>query len=109
VNHEQIKVNQLKRDIKILLESFVSAFSFSEDEKSLIRIINGMEATPTNCSVIQACLTRISDKCGELDLNAMEYEAKTLSDRLDALADESDGDSTSCVHADLLRRSPVVR
>jgi hypothetical protein len=89
MNHEQVKFNQLKRDIKILLESFVSAFPFSEDEKSLLRIIGNMESTPTDCFVIQACLSRISDKCGELDLNAMEYEAKTLSERLDALADKS--------------------
>jgi hypothetical protein len=108
MNHEQIKFNQLKRDIKILLESFVSAFPFSENEKSLIRIIGNMEATPTNCAVIQACLTRISDKCGELDLNAMEYEAKRLSDRLDAIADENDGNSTSCVDADFPRSSTVV-
>ena len=46
-----------------------------------------MEANLTDCSVIQACLSRSSDKCGELDLKAMEYEAKTLSDRLDAIAD----------------------
>jgi hypothetical protein len=83
MNREQIKFNQLKRDIKILLESFVSAFPFSEDDKSLIRIINGMEPTPTDCSVIQSCLSRISDKCGELDLNAMKFEAKTLLDRLE--------------------------
>jgi hypothetical protein len=83
MNHGQITFNQLKRDIKRLLESFVSAFPFSEDEKSLIRIINGIKATHTHYSVIQACLTRISDKCGELDLNAMEYEAKTLRERLE--------------------------
>ena len=83
MNQEQIKFSQLKCDIKILLESFVSAFPFSEDEKSLIRIINGLEATPTDCFVIRSCLSRISDKCGELDLHAMEYEAKTLLGRLE--------------------------
>ncbi|HEY8096743.1 MAG TPA: hypothetical protein VIE65_11730 [Methylobacter sp.] len=91
MNQEQVKFNQLKRNIQILLEAFVSAFPFSENEKSLIRMIGNMEANPTDCSVIQSCLSRIMDKCGELDLNAMEYEAKTLSDRLDALADENDG------------------
>jgi hypothetical protein len=61
----------------------VSAFPFSENEKSLIRIIGNMEANPTDCSVIQSSLSRISDKCGEFDLNAMEYEARTLLDRLE--------------------------
>jgi hypothetical protein len=83
MNHEQINFNQTKIDIKVLLEAFVSAFPFSENEKSLIRIIGNMEATPTNCAVIQSCLGRIADKCGELDLNAMEYEAKTFLDRLE--------------------------
>ena len=83
MNHDQIKFSQLKRDVKILLESFVSAFPFSEEEKSLLRIIGNMEAIPSDCSVIQSCLSRISDKCGELDLNAMKFEAKTLLDRLE--------------------------
>lgn len=94
MNHEQIKFNRLKIDIKILLEAFVSGFPFSENEKSLFRIIGGMEANDDNYSLIRSCLGRISDQCGELDLNAMEYEAKTLLDRVDALADESDGHST---------------
>ena len=33
MNHEQIKFNELKRDIAILLKSFVSAFPFYKDER----------------------------------------------------------------------------
>jgi len=50
-----------------------------------------MEPTPTDCSVIQSCLSRISDKCGELDLDSMEYEAKMLLNRLEQFEFEEVG------------------
>lgn len=91
MNHEQIKFNQLKRDIKHLLEAFVSGFPFAENEKSLIRIIGNMEPTPTDSAVIQSCLSRIADQCAELDLDSMEYEAKMLLDRLEQFEFEEVG------------------
>ena len=52
------------------------------EAKSLIRIIGDMAAYHADCLVIQSCLTRISKRCQILGLEAMAYEARTLSDRL---------------------------
>jgi hypothetical protein len=93
------ELDQLKRDIKALLESAISAFEFAEtvdwfndnlfdgtmtlhEAKSLIRVIGGMEPNHADCSAIQSCLTRISNRCQILGLEVLAYEARTLSDRL---------------------------
>jgi hypothetical protein len=125
MDKRQNDFNQLKRDIKILLESVILTFEFAEtvdwfndnlfdgtmtlhEAKSLIRGIGDMEPNHAACSVIQSCLSRISNACQILGLEAMAYEANRLLGRLDALADESDDHSTACVHADLPRSSAVV-
>jgi hypothetical protein len=125
MKQRQSDFNQIKSDVKALLESAISAFEFVEavgwfndnvfdgtmtlhEAKSLIRVIGGMEPNHANCSVIQSCLTRVSNRCQILGLEVLAYEANRLLDRLDALADESDDHSTSCVHADSPRSSAVV-
>jgi hypothetical protein len=99
MNQEQNSLKQIRSDIKALLESAIPAFEFAEmvdwfndnifdgtmtlhEAKSLIRVIGGMETNHAECSVIQSCLTRISNRCQILGLEAMAYEARTLSDRL---------------------------
>jgi hypothetical protein len=99
MNQEQNSLKQIKNDIKALLESVTSAFEFAEtadwfndnifdgtmtlhEARSLIRVIGGMEPNHADCSVIQSCLTRISNRCQILGLEAMAYEARILSDRL---------------------------
>jgi hypothetical protein len=99
MDKRQNDFNQLKHDIKILLESVILAFEFAEtvdwfndnlfdgtmtlhEAKSLIRGIGVMEPNHAACSVIQSCLTRISNRCQILDLEVLAYGARTLSDRL---------------------------
>jgi hypothetical protein len=99
MNQERNNLKQIKNDIKALLESFISAFEFVEtvdwfndnffdgtmtlhEATSLIRVIGGMEPNHADCSVIQSCLTRISNRCQILGLEVLAYEARTLSDRL---------------------------
>ncbi len=99
MNQERNNLKQIKSDIKALLESAISAFEFVEtvdwfndnffdgtmtlhETKSLIRVIGGMEPNHADCSAIQSCLTRISNRCQILGLEVLAYEARTLSDRL---------------------------
>ncbi len=108
MNQKQNSLEQIKSDIKALLESAISAFEFVEtvdwfndnffdgtmtlqEAKSLFRIIDGLELNHAECSVIQSCLTRVSNRCQILGLAVLEYEANRLSKRLHALADESVG------------------
>jgi hypothetical protein len=99
MSQERNDLKQIKSDIKVLLESAIPAFEFVEtmdwfndnffdgtmtlhEAKSLIRVIGGMGPNHADCSVIQSCLTRISNRCQILGLEAMAYEARILSDRL---------------------------
>jgi hypothetical protein len=99
MNQKQNSLKQIKSDVKALLESAIPAFEFVEtvdwfndnffdgtmtlhEAKSLIRIIGNLELNHTGCSLIQSCLTRISNRCQILGLEVLAYEARTLSDRL---------------------------
>jgi hypothetical protein len=99
MNQEQKTLTQIKSDIKALLESAIPAFEFAEtvdsfndnlfkgtmtlhDAKSLTRVIGDMKLNYAECSVIQSCLTRISNRCQILGMEVLAYEARTLSDRL---------------------------
>ena len=99
MNQIQYSLKQIKSDIKALLESVIPAFEFVEtvgwfndnlfdgtmtlhEAKSLIRVIGGMEPNHADCSAIQSCLTRISNRCQILGLEVLAYEARTLLDRL---------------------------
>ncbi len=102
MNQRQNTFDQLNFNIKIFLESVILVFQFAEtvdwfndnlfdgtmtlhEAKSFVRIIGDREANATDCSLVQLCLSRISNRCEILGLEAMAYEAKKIAERLEQL------------------------